>query len=106
MKPQGLKPMAIKNEQDKYYNDYINSRSTFAKEFNPWERGGLLPNQTGPISKSSIHNDFIFTAAVGPRLTDPVPPCNLGPSNRWILIALGMVLGCGLTLLFELIFGV
>jgi hypothetical protein len=46
-----------------------------------------------------------FATAVDPRLTEPVQPHKRGPSNRRILIAVGMAIGCGLTLLFELILG-
>jgi len=106
MKNKVLKPVAVKNEQDQGYDDYITARAGFPKDFDPWNRSGLLPNQTGPISKNSLDNDFIFTTAVDPRLTNLVQPCKRGPSNRRILIAVGMALGCGLTLLFEFVFGV
>lgn len=74
MKNKGLKPMAIKNNINQTFDEYVNSRST-------------------------------FSTSVEPRLTDPVQPFNPSPSNRRILVAVGMALGCGLTLLFELFFG-
>jgi len=52
-----------------------------------------------------IKSRTTFATTVDPRLTEPVQQHKRGPSNRRILIALGMALGCGLTLLVQLIFG-
>ena len=52
-----------------------------------------------------INSRTTFATAVDPRLAKPVQQRTPGPSDRRILIAVGMALGCGLTLLFQLIFG-
>lgn len=72
-----------------------------------------VPRLTDTIKKQSSLRDEISATFDNLSLRDeiasqwvvPGKASKPAPSNLRILIAVGMALGCGLTLLFELIFG-
>jgi hypothetical protein len=99
MKNKGLKPMAIPNKTPEWVVNVTFSDSRIADA----KLRKIHAEAMARAERLGLEHPT-FATAVDPRLSAPQQHKH-GPSNRRILITACMAVGCGLTLLVQLIFG-